>query len=294
MGSHTASYIQHIDIVHCIRTHTDEGCLCTTLLNIQTMKAVEARQGSLWQLLALIILFSVYIKYSVGLWGYSGFNTPPMHGDFEAQRHWMEVTTNLPLAEWYSFDLMYWGLDYPPLTAYVSCFFGWLARGVRLPELVALHASRGIETEHTKIFMRVSVIICDLVVFTPSVVLLAPLLQPELAAASPLAHSIFVLAGLLSPGLLLIDHGHFQYNCVAIGLTLLGARCILRDRDILGRYPSSHSENLLTDRVVACSSVWRSTSNRPHSTTRPCSSACCSENASQSLLSPHPQGICSS
>jgi len=47
-----------------------------------------------------------------------------MHGDFEAQRHWMEITQHLPMAKWYLYDLQYWGLDYPPLTAYHSWLFG--------------------------------------------------------------------------------------------------------------------------------------------------------------------------
>ena len=54
----------------------------------------------------------------------SGENQPPMYGDYEAQRHWMEVTVNLDVKQWYSNtsdnDLLYWGLDYPPLTAYHS------------------------------------------------------------------------------------------------------------------------------------------------------------------------------
>ena len=51
-----------------------------------------------------------------------------MFGDYEAQRHWMEITTNLDINEWYinstSNDLLYWGLDYPPLTAYHSYLNG--------------------------------------------------------------------------------------------------------------------------------------------------------------------------
>jgi alpha-1,3-glucosyltransferase len=47
-----------------------------------------------------------------------------MHGDFEAQRHWMEMTTQLPISQWYFYDLEYWGLDYPPLTAYHSWLLG--------------------------------------------------------------------------------------------------------------------------------------------------------------------------
>lgn len=55
---------------------------------------------------------------------FTGLNAPPMHGDFEAQRHWMEITTSLPAAKWYFYDLQYWGLDYPPLTAYHSWVIG--------------------------------------------------------------------------------------------------------------------------------------------------------------------------
>jgi alpha-1,3-glucosyltransferase len=43
-----------------------------------------------------------------------------MYGDYEAQRHWMELTMHQPIREWYTYDVQYWGLDYPPLTAYVS------------------------------------------------------------------------------------------------------------------------------------------------------------------------------
>ena len=51
---------------------------------------------------------------------HAGQGNPPMHGDFEAQRHWMEVSVSLPPREWYvngtDNNLQYWGLDYPPLT----------------------------------------------------------------------------------------------------------------------------------------------------------------------------------
>lgn len=30
----------------------------------------------------------------------AGMNTPPRFGDYEAQRHWMEITVNLPPTEW--------------------------------------------------------------------------------------------------------------------------------------------------------------------------------------------------
>ena len=38
----------------------------------------------------------------------------------------MELTMHVPLKEWYYHDKQWWGLDYPPLTAYVSLLFGKL------------------------------------------------------------------------------------------------------------------------------------------------------------------------
>lgn len=87
------------------------------------------------------IAASTYVKWCIGLGDYSGtllihtpdiechptclgYATPPMFGDYEAQRHWMELTIHLPVQQWYRYDLQYWGLDYPPLTAYVSWVCG--------------------------------------------------------------------------------------------------------------------------------------------------------------------------
>jgi len=49
-----------------------------------------------------------------------------MYGDYEAQRHWLEITLHLPTSLWYKYDLQYWGLDYPPLTAYHSWLLGFM------------------------------------------------------------------------------------------------------------------------------------------------------------------------
>ena len=52
----------------------------------------------------------------MGGWIVTGAGNPPMYGDFEAQRHWMEITQYLPMKEWYRYDLPYWGLDCAYLT----------------------------------------------------------------------------------------------------------------------------------------------------------------------------------
>ena len=76
------------------------------------------------------VLVGVLLRYLTSTHTYSGFQAPPMYGDYEAQRHWMEITYNLPTQEWYfdtkDNDLQYWGLDYPPLQAWLSYAFAVL------------------------------------------------------------------------------------------------------------------------------------------------------------------------
>lgn len=112
-----------------------------------------------------------------------GHNTPPMYGDYEAQRHWMELTIHLPFREWYQYDLPYWGLDYPPLTAYISWLCGrmwvhpltyrsWLmmfdSGSTIEPSWFALDTSRGIETPGSKVYMRATVLALDTVIYVPA------------------------------------------------------------------------------------------------------------------------------
>ncbi len=110
-----------------------------------------------------------------------------MFGDYEAQRHWMELTRHLPTRLWYAYDLQYWGLDYPPLTAYVSwlcgivyvcavlcCLFLYSCRrsGSWIdPSWIALDDSRGIETPSSKVFMRSTVLAFDTLVYVPAIIM---------------------------------------------------------------------------------------------------------------------------
>lgn len=177
----------------------------------------------------LITIVAVLVYSFVGspFFGHSGKGLPPMYGDLEAQRHWMEVTVNLPLGEWYQHtagnDLLYWGLDYPPLTAYVSYIFGKIAQWI-VPELVEMTASRGCESLGCIAFMRYSVILCDLLIYIPAAAWTAYKMRSRLV--------LLLLA--LHPSLLLIDHGHFQYNGVCIGLSLMAVLSICQDYDVAG------------------------------------------------------------
>lgn len=137
-------------------------------------------------------------------------------GDAEAQRHWMELTYHLPIGEWYYHDLEYWGLDYPPLTAYVSYVCGALAHIVVGPHSVALYESRYQEMDvPTKAFLRSTVIALDLGLYATAVWWI--LKDRKLSVTT---HLYMFVAALLQPAILLIDHGHFQYNTTALGLAL--------------------------------------------------------------------------
>jgi alpha-1,3-glucosyltransferase len=64
------------------------------------------------------------------------------------------------------------------------------------------------------------------------------------AAASDVQRQLFVLAAmLLQPALVLTDHGHFQYNCISLGLSALAATVIASGHDILGSILFSLSLN---------------------------------------------------
>jgi len=39
-----------------------------------------------------VVLLLTFLRTTQGLGSYSGMGHPPMYGDFEAQRHWMELT----------------------------------------------------------------------------------------------------------------------------------------------------------------------------------------------------------
>ncbi|XP_077981304.1 dolichyl pyrophosphate Man9GlcNAc2 alpha-1,3-glucosyltransferase-like [Glandiceps talaboti] len=180
------------------------------------------------------LLFIVIVRWATSLNPYSGAGVGPMFGDFEAQRHWMEITYHIPIKDWYfntsNNDLMYWGLDYPPLTAYHSWICGYIAHQIN-PEWVALNESRGIETYEHKLFMRYTVLVADLLVYIPAVLLYCYVALKEKSQTERFRSAIVIL---LYPGLLLIDHGHFQYNCVSLGFTLWAITALISGHDLLG------------------------------------------------------------
>ncbi|XP_027925056.1 probable dolichyl pyrophosphate Man9GlcNAc2 alpha-1,3-glucosyltransferase isoform X1 [Vigna unguiculata] len=182
-------------------------------------------------------LFALLVRVAVSLHPYSGAANPPKFGDYEAQRHWMEITTNLPVKEWYrnssSNDLSYWGLDYPPLTAYQSFIHGRFLRFFH-PDSVSLFTSRGHESYLGKLLMRWTVLSSDALIFFPAVLYFIVVHYNQSSRSRKSELGWHTAALLLSPCLILIDHGHFQFNCISLGFTIGAVAAILSGKDLVG------------------------------------------------------------
>ncbi|CAI6337281.1 unnamed protein product [Periconia digitata] len=132
--------------------------------------------------------------------------------DFEVHRNWLALTHSLPVEKWYYENTSEWTLDYPPFFAY----FEWLmsqAAAFFEPALLNVQ-SLGYASWQTIYFQRTTVIITELV--------LAYALHRYVkdSKQKATAHAA-ALSVLLSPGLLIIDHIHFQYNGFMYGILVL-------------------------------------------------------------------------
>ncbi|KAL8668844.1 MAG: hypothetical protein Q9168_006541 [Polycauliona sp. 1 TL-2023] len=155
-----------------------------------------------------------------------------MHGDFEAQRHWMEITTHLPISQWYFYDLPYWGLDYPPLTAYHSWLLGKIGSVID-PRWFALDMSRGFEHQLLKVYMRATVLVSEYFVYIPAAIILNRKFG-RMRSVSKWESLVALVAILMQPATILVDHAHFQYNTVMLGFTLASISSMLAGRALWG------------------------------------------------------------
>lgn len=158
--------------------------------------------------------------------------------DFEVHRNWLAITSQLPPSRWYLDATSRWTLDYPPL-------FAWFERGLAFlapladPGMLTLQAEP-YDTPATVLFMRCTVIASDALLalgalwITTSPTDDPPSRAPARPGVTPRA--LVLLLVVFSPGLLMIDHVHFQYNGAALGALLCALAAVSRGAPAVGAF----------------------------------------------------------
>jgi len=154
--------------------------------------------------------------------------------DFEVHRNWLAMTCTLPLREWYFDSTSEWTLDYPPFFAYFEWLMCQVAKLVD-SDMVRI-STKGYASESTVLFQRGSVIFTDLVLFLSTwYYIFATVRSPphtQTHTHTPrVSYQIFALV-IFNGGLLIVDHIHFQYNGMLLGMLVLCLALAKDDRPI--------------------------------------------------------------
>lgn len=97
------------------------------------------------------------------------------------------------------------------------------------PLWFALDESRGLEDPLLKVYMRATVIISEYLIYIPAIIVFLRRYS-RLNGVPTWSGSVALVAILLQPSTILIDHGHFQYNTVMLGLVVATLESILAGR----------------------------------------------------------------
>ncbi|KAK3007222.1 hypothetical protein RJ639_016688 [Escallonia herrerae] len=147
--------------------------------------------------------------------------------DFEVHRHWLALTHTLPLAQWYSDETSPWTLDYPPFFAHFEHLISLFAHLVD-PTIAHLHKGLDFSSPSFILFHRFTVIASDVVLYygiyqlTRNVRFKRRFLTWALVVGSP--------------GLVIVDHVHFQYNGFLLGVLLVSLAALEEGRDLCGGF----------------------------------------------------------
>ncbi|KAI0180832.1 glycosyltransferase family 57 protein [Hypoxylon sp. FL1284] len=154
--------------------------------------------------------------------------------DFEVHRNWLAITNSLSPWEWYYEKTSEWTLDYPPFFAYFEWTLSQVAK-LADPAMLRIY-NLDYDSWQTVYFQRLTVIVTELM-------LIHALQLYDLSDASPTTQTVHTnqsrrfiesshgvakrtaqaaaISVFLSPGLLIIDHIHFQYNGAMYGVLIL-------------------------------------------------------------------------
>lgn len=147
--------------------------------------------------------------------------------DFEVHRNWLSITYQLPLGQWYHEATSQWTLDYPPLFACFECALARVIAAVH-PQALIISAQPYNDWAFTLVH-RGTVVAADVVLlFGASALARATITGPSFLGSAPFSRNALVCMVFFHPGLLIVDHVHFQYNGFLIGVLLFALACIVQ------------------------------------------------------------------
>lgn len=156
--------------------------------------------------------------------------------DFEVHRNWLSLTHELPRRRWYHEATSEWTLDYPPFFAYFEYALSFAAAAVDKSMLVL--SSTPVFSPSILLFQRLSVVASDVVLFYALHAYCSswPTVTTTEWAFSRAKRLAIMLVTVLDAGLLYVDHIHFQYNGMLLGLLILSATKFRLQQDLQGAF----------------------------------------------------------
>lgn len=97
------------------------------------------------------------------------------------------------------------------------------------PAWFALDISHGLEDQLLKVYMRATVLVSEYLVYVPAVIIFLRHYGRAEGVGST-SSSVALVAILMQPATILIDHGHFQYNTVMLGFVVAAMSSIYAGR----------------------------------------------------------------
>lgn len=168
--------------------------------------------------------------------------------DFDVHRNWLAITANLPLRQWYTEATSQWTLDYPPFFAYFEYILTWFVPQVVKDDGCLDIVEKGNYGWPTIAFQRTTVIVTEILLFCALQYYIDTRGENHDETVSAVADEsvrdsakrykklqAFAVAGsiALSPGLLIIDHIHFQYNGFMYGILIFSLVAAMNNRPLL-------------------------------------------------------------
>jgi alpha-1,3-glucosyltransferase len=204
--------------------------------------ATNKKKAKTWYIFKLFLcLFAIKL-----LWMPAYLST-----DFEVHRNWWDktilckrlaVTFSLPLKDWYYEDTSIWTLDYPPFFAWFEWANAQIAQFID-PKMLQIDASE-YKSMETISFQRLSVMLSEIILFYSVNRLTASIQGPSKGALSSEWKStictgfLITLATLIlaNPGILFVDHIHFQYNGMMFGFQILSIAAFFESKYLEGSF----------------------------------------------------------